>query len=405
MLQLTKTRNLKLNEWCSVINTFKPEYALYNIKTDCHDYNVENMLYYFKTQPQLASLITCYPNMFQLEKSQILNSSDNLTFIADLHGYIPSQFKALFIQEEKKQWTRQFQTTKSILLTKDYLGYLQKKFNFQITFINSIFFYKNCNLLNQVFKTIVSDRMNPDITPGKKQLLKNIVNYSAGFFGFNQNKPSTVCNKIVPKISWRFNPSKNRISLLGSVDNTDYFVKSTYKELDLTKKQKSCSSPLPLYVSIVEFGKMRMTQILHLLDYFIDSLNVRHLYTNIDNIIIALAQPTLEDSIKPELKEQFLAIQQNYFTPNKPGHFKQEYYFTLDQCWKFVSPLMQNYAIITENNTQSVHKNSSLNYLSSQQSYDYSLKLLNREPINITQTRRVNKAINMDVHDQVFTFK
>ena len=248
--------------------------------------------------------------------------------------------------------------------------------------------------------------MNPDITPGKKQLLKNIVNYSAGFFGFNQNKPSTVCNKIVPKISWRFNPSKNRISLLGSVDNTDYFVKSTYKELDLTKKQKSCSSPLPLYVSIVEFGKMRMTQILHLLDYFIDSLNVRHLYTNIDNIIIALAQPTLEDSIKPELKEQFLAIQQNYFTPNKPGHFKQEYYFTLDQCWKFVSPLMQNYAIITENNTQSsVHKNSSLNYLSSQQSYDYSLKLLNREPINITQTRRVNKAINMDVHDQVFTFK
>ena len=408
VMQLTNIRNNIINEWCNHINISQPNYATFVIKTDCHDYNVKDMLAYFKIYPQLFALISCYPNVFELDKSHLLNSSVDSTFIADVHGFIPCKSKALFIQKEKKIWSRESKTLfKSILLTKDYFEYLQKKFNFQITSINSVFFYKKCSLLNQIFKTIVADRMNPQITPGKKQLLKNIVNFSAGFFGFNQNKTSTVTNKIISKVPYRYMSGtvpKHFLHILGFIEDKEYFIKSTYKHIDISKKRNSCSSPLPLYVSIVEFGKLRMSQILSVLDYFIDSQNFRHLYSNIDNIIIALAHSTIEECIKPELKQDFLAIQPYFFTPNEPGHFKQEYCFTKDQLWKFVSPFMQNYALITKDIDQSVHKNSSLRYLSSQHSYDYSIKMLNNNPVSISQLRRVNKIVNMKVENQIFTF-
>ena len=408
VLQLTNTRNIVINQWCNNINSFQPNYATFVIKTDCHDYNVKNMLAYFELHPKLFALISCYPNEFKIDISHILNSSANSTFIADVHGFIPCGSKTLFIQEEKKIWTRESKTlTKSILLTKDYFEYLQQKFDFKVTSMKSVFFYKKCSLLNQIFKTIVADRMNPTITPGKKQLLKNIVNYSAGFFGFNQNKSSTVTNKIISKIPYIKNAQalpKHFLHLLGFIEDNEYFIKSSHKSIDISKKRNSCSSPLPLYVSIVEFGKLRMSQILAVLEYFIDPQNFRHLYSNIDNIIIALAHSTIEDSIKPELKQNFLAFQPYFFTPNEPGHFKQEYCFTQDQLWKFVSPCMQNYALITKDINQSVHKNSSLRYLSSQSSYDYSLKMLNNNPISISQVRRVNKIVNMEVENQIFTF-
>jgi hypothetical protein len=408
VLQLTNTRNAVINQWCNNINITQPNYATFVIKTDCHDYNVKDMFAYFQLYPQLFALISCYPNTFELDLNHLLNSSADSTFIADVHGFIPCNSKALFVQEEKKKWTRESKTlTKSILLTKDYFEYLQQKFNFQVISINSVFFYKKCSLLNQIFKTIVADRMNPNITPGKKQLLKNIVNYSAGFFGFNQSKASHVTNKIVSKVPYRQNATslpKHFLHSLGFIEDNDYFIISTYKQNDISKKRKSCCSPLPLYVSIVEFGKLRMSQILAVLDYFIDPQNFRHLYSNIDNIIIALAHSTIEDCIKPELKQDFLAIKPYFFTPNEPGHFKQEYCFTQDQLWKFVSPCMQNYALITKDINQSVHKSSALRYLSSQNSYDYSLKMLDNNPISITQVRRVNKIVNMKVENQIFTF-
>ena len=404
VLQLTKTRNEKILEWCDALNKTKPNYASFIIKTDCHDYNVKEMLNYFKNVTLLASLLECYPNAFELDLSCLTQTHNNCTFIADLYGYIPSETKALFFQAHQKNWTRDFQTTnQSILLTKDYLTYLQSNFNFQITSIKSVFFYKNCNVLNQVFQDIVHNRMDPQITPGKKLLLKNIINFSAGFFGYNQNKANKITHTIVHKISHK-SFDNIMINPLGTIDNYDYFIRSSSKPIDKSKKQKSCSSPLPLYVSIVEFGKMRMAQILVFLDNFIDSNNFRHLYTNIDNIILALAYPTIEQCVKPELKTKFLENYFNLFQDSKPGHFKLEYVFNEIDQWKFVSPFMQTYALITKDVNQSVHKNSALRYLSSQNSYDYSCKLLDRQEVHIPQIRRVNKIVNMDVQEQIFQF-
>jgi hypothetical protein len=56
-----------------------------------------------------------------------------------------------------------------------------------------------------------------------------------------------------------------------------------------------------------------MSQMLCLLDYYIDPVNYRHLYSNIDNIIIALAHPTFAECIKPEFKKEFQILLNSIF--------------------------------------------------------------------------------------------
>jgi hypothetical protein len=83
---------------------------------------------------------------------------------------------------------------------------------------------------------------------------------------------------------------------------------------------------------------------------------------------------------------------------------KQEFYFEKETKWKFVSPRMQSFSIIAEN-LPSIHKSSLFKHVSSLESYNYSLRLLNREPITLDQPRRVNKIVNTKMHQQTFVIK
>jgi len=88
-----------------------------------------------------------------------------------------------------------------------------------------------------------------------------------------------------------------------------------------------------------------------------------------------------------------------------PGHLKIEFEFSQDKDWKFVSPMMQNHAIITNDINLTAQKNSHVRYVSSIQAYNYSCKLLDSISISIPQTRRVNKLINTKVQQQTFVLK
>ena len=65
---------------------------------------------------------------------------------------------------------------------------------------------------------------------------------------------------------------------------------------------------------------------------------------------------------------------------------------------------MQNYSILTPNDT-SLHKSSVFKHVSTLDSYNYSLKLLNRESVTISEPRRTNKIANIDTHEQTFVIK
>jgi len=162
------------------------------------------------------------------------------------------------------------------------------------------------------------------------------------------------------------------------------------------------STAIPIFCCIVEFGKLRMSQILCLFQTFLSPLRYRHLYTNVDNVLIALSTPSLEAAVFPQQLEMFQKEKIDFFQFDTPGHLKEEFKIEAYQNWKFVSAAIMNYVIISDNIF--VQKNSSLNNMSVEQAYGASLALLNREKIVINQTRRVNKIANKDVEMIAITF-
>ena len=78
--------------------------------------------------------------------------------------------------------------------------------------------------------------------------------------------------------------------------------------------------------------------------------------------------------------------------------------FTSQDEWKFVSGFTQNYAILTNQKANSIHKASALNRVSTQQAFDASVALLNNEKYTIEQCRRIHKLANLNTITQTFTF-
>ena len=395
-----------LIQWCLDVNaaTKCPHYATYVVKTDCHDYSVKTLKYYFYTKHHLASLVQDYMIKTTISIKDVLTCNPNLTFIAILQGTADSSLnlKPLFSREENQDWIRQKKTTENIIITKDYLDYLIRDFNFQVTSITSIFFYKKCPIFNQIFKTLVTHRADPKTTTCQNQLLKKIINYSTGYFGYNQNKPGKCTHKIVSKLTKYYDITRHWLTPIGNVEKQNYFIKTCYKRPFVN--QKTCLSPLPIYCCIVEYGKMRMAQILTFFDYFLIPESYRHLYSNTDNLIFAISTPTIEEAVKPHLQDWFEIEKSLIFSNTEPGFLKQEFKFIQQDEWKFISPIMQNYSILIKQN-QGLHKSSVFKYTSTENSYNYSLQLLDRQSIFFSQPRRTNKIANTDIHQQNFVMK
>lgn len=402
----TLQRDAALSEWCRQVNANlnQPNYATYITKTDCHDFSVSKLKQYFYTQPHLASLITNYPTNLTITIEDVLNCNENLTFIAVLQGLADPtlNLKPLFLREDNGDWMRTDEASKDVIMTKDYLTYLRREFNFQIKSIFTIFFYKKCLTFNSVFQNLIDLRAHPQISSCRKQLLKKIINYSTGFFGFNQNKGGHSSHRIVSKINNGYDITRHALTILESIENNNYYIKTTFKRPTL--HPKTCVSPLPIYCFIVEYGKMRMSQFLTFFDYFMVPASYRHLYSNTDNLIIALSTDTIEEAVKPHLQDWFGIEKSFIFSDKEPGHLEQEFYFGKELEWKFVSPVMQNYSIITKDSI-GLHKSSVFSKICSLRSYQYSLELLKRQSVTFSQPRRTQKIVNTDTHEQTFVIK
>jgi hypothetical protein len=187
---------------------------------------------------------------------------------------------------------------------------------------------------------------------------------------------------------------------VGNMDGQNfYFFKRTRGEG--TRGRVPCSSALPLFVSVVEYGKYRMSQFLSFLDKFMRPGSFRHCYSNIDNVILVLSESSLMECVKPELMEEFLQEKHQFFQPSVPGHLKLEWIEKSPPDWRFISGMTQNYSLIS---ADSRHKNSALNHISSLQSYEASCAMLEKKPISFEQRRRTNKLANLDTVVKMFVY-
>jgi hypothetical protein len=410
----SQQRDDVINAWCQEMNQMMNciDFATYTVIAGCHEpqYKVSTMLAFFKTRSELSRLIIPYYTENTLCQSLALEMTPkDMTFIAVVDGYDDS-FNSnlpLLLQKKRNNWDRYSSTEEmynGMLLTKDYYQYLMKNHHFKITKIYKIYFYRNCTVLPNIFKKLVTERMSPEISSNKKQLLKNIVNYAAGFFGYNENKHQTksVC-RLVTQTPTRYGHEhyyKSRLSHLTMIKNTQImFLQTTTTN---QKPRKSCQSALPLYICITEWGKKRLAEVFCFFEKYFEPNSFRFLYSNVDNVIFALSTETLEQAFKKQL--WFEAYKKQLFSTTQPGFLKEEFVFTSQDEWKFVSGFTQNYAILTNQKANSIHKASALNRVSTQQAFDASVALLNNEKYTIEQCRRIHKLANLDTTTQTFTF-
>jgi len=412
----TELRDQIILEWCQQINQIEPGFVEYTIISDCHhpEYFPRTLKQFFENEPQLKPLIEGYIQKNELSQDEILMSSDKLTFIAVLDGHVPKnsnfvQQHPLFIQNEEKKWNRCSATNpdkQGMLMTKDYLKYVIKEHNFQVTNIHQVFFYKKCNILPSIFKELIETRASSMTSPEEKTLLKNIVNFSAGFFGFNEKKHQIISNcRLVTSfpLKCKFNYVNTFQQLVGTVGTKEiWFLKTTRSNL---KQKIMTKSALPIYVCITEFGKQRLSEMFTLFEKYLVPEKYRLCYSNVDNTLIVLSTDTLEEAVIPQYKKKFLAKQTEFFQENTPGHLKEEFVMTSDLEWKFVSGMTQNYAIITKDVAIGIHKNSAMNHVSTLQSYQAACNMLDNFKFSIPQIRRTCKLAHMIQTSRNFSFK
>ena len=407
----TAKRNNCIYDWASKVNENMNDvnFVTFDIISDCHhpEYQISKLKTFFKTHSELSNLTENYMTANVIKEDQIQNCSPSLTFIAVIEGEMPSSslLKPIFMQNENGIWLRKSSTDgKPIITTQDYLNWMVTKFGFKVTKYHNVFFYKKSNILNQIYTQLLEERNVPLITPGRKQLIKNLVNFSAGYYGLNSQNQVNQTHTLVAGLNKHFNIFKHFIQDIETIDYTNYCVKTFQKPYNPNHKRKICQTGLPLFINIVEFGKMRLAQVLCHFDTCLDPESYRHLYSNVDNIVCVLSTENIEQAVKPDFNQTFLDEKINYFVPNKAGHLKEEYKITRMHNWKFVSPRSHHYSIITNNENVHVHKNSSLKGLSSVQSYNTNCALLAKQKISVEQERRVNKILGMETKKQIFTF-
>jgi hypothetical protein len=394
----SQKRDDVISTWCLQINQkLNANVFSYQIKTDCHDkeFSKKTLTAYFHQHDELKKLISNYFTSNVITQDDLLFAHEDLTFIATLQGFIPNlQCNPLLVQNEEKKWNRSNSTNnKDIIMTRDYLQYLIKTFNFQVTTISKVFVYKKCTDFSKVYQALIDKRTLDATSNSEKQLIKNIVNFSAGFYGYNAAKhQSSTSVRLVDKLGRYFNVMNTMVQPAENIEDMSFLI---LKKHCLKKfiHRKACQTALPLYVMITEFGKLRLSQIMNFFEKFLMPNKYHFTYSQIDNLIIILTTETLEEAVYPHLLNQYLAEKLNFFSVG-PGMLTEEFNYGLQDNWQFVTGCVQNYCIIS--NRTNIHKNSSLSNITSTRSFEASVAMLNRETISIPQERRVDKMCNTD---------
>jgi hypothetical protein len=413
----TDKRDSVINTWINETNEMITIKASYKVITDCHDdaYKMTNLKHAFYSIPILADLISGYPTARTCTKDDVLFSNDNLTFLIVLEGFIPhttaNVARPLLFKNQKQVWCRtdKTETATPMLLSKDVLCWLTKQFNFQVTHIHSVFFYKKCKVLNSIYSQLTLLRTNENISASVKQLVKNVVNFSAGYFGLNENKRAKTTFRLMSGIGSKFHTSKHFALPVTTINNLNFFIVGTARAI---KKQNYMAiAPLPIYVFIVEFGKKRLSEIMCFFDKYLLPSHYRHLYSHVDNILFVLATDTIEEAVDPLLFQEYCKKRAEFFCscsssssrPPLPGFLKQEICVTSNQEWKFVSPVMTNYCIKTNTSNETYFK-CLFNNVTGNEAFDLSFKMLKKERLEVVQTRRIDKLLNKNVQSVTYTF-
>jgi hypothetical protein len=433
----THRRDLCIQEWVqSVCKKAGRKMAHYIVASDCHDkhFNTKHLQAQFRTLEPLIELMQPYRDIEAFSKLLLSGTQtprdilgqcpDSVSYVvsarcktADLNHLPKSAPSGPFFvcpkaskegEPSSKLYRRQAGTLslqgESVILTKDYFNYLlsSRDKNFGVDQILGCLLYPRWNEFNDVFAELVERRNSDQLGSAEKRVLKNVVNYACGYFGLNSCKEKMRHPKmrLGTKVKRDINLNKTMIFSVESFDASNYIIFHSVCE---APRKYASPVPVPLYLGVVEMGKLRLLQILDWLEMGSVPGSVRHLYTNVDNLILALAAPDL-DSLPSPRPASFSLLKDYFFngTSGKPhpGGLKLEWQAGPGKNWKFASCALQNWAVVTDdgNTLEDRSKTNLFAGVSARRSYEYACKMLDRETVTLQLQRRVNKMVGIQEH-------
>ena len=445
LCQKTWARDRIIKQWILQQNNKATTTGLiykYIVITDCHtvNYSPSNLQKQFETVPELYKLRQPYVKLFRhsIGLQDILNADPNLTYILIGSGRCPRstatspphhvQDCPMMVWKKHAETGQAFQDfdwnpTGPALYTRDTLEFAQKQFNFKLDHVTCVYFYSADYVLPTVFEDLVKSRTMCDVAQqkSKSKFIKSLINYSTGMFGFNPHKKQTnktALARIVKSLPYRAQLGQYSINYAGEIEEDGYFViqkinaHPSYVAPRKFTKQKILNAALPLYACVAEYGKMRLNSCFRFILESCVPGTVRCAYSQVDNLVLVLAKPNLEDLIVPSKKFFFQQEKDNYFTPEdnsigNPGQLQKEWIVsaTKDGPWQFVSPRPCTYAIaLNHPEDKEQCRMSSLSNVSTKQAYNACTRMLDRQPVIFVQERRLNRLVNTETKQMSITF-
>ena len=431
--QATKERDEAIQHWISSIHA--P--VFYTVICNGHvpDFTASALSKWILKQPELKHLVSGYTLLDTLgqtpAQTQLLDvlqwhkNDASFTFIAKVSVAIVSDCDGLLgplilYQDRENMYTRQTLGYKGeIVLTRDYYAWLIDTFGSQLVIetVHWILFYATEPMFNSIYDALVTLRSSSQ-DPAFVSFLKRIMNLSCGFYGAHSVPKEKSSFRLVNKLPYTCSlfhhvPDIQHIAITDSDsdrESASFFLLET-KSCHKNKIRPICKSALPMFLAVVEFGKKRLVEIIHFLQKHCRPHSFRLLYSNVDNIVFALANAnTLQEAIAPHYRKRFnekasmFVLQQtpDSSTTATPGVASVKWIRNGSCGWKFISIRTQHYCVIVTEPLESgcdndIHKTSGWSNVSSRKAFEAAQAILQGQQVSMPQMRRVNKKASMEM--------
>jgi len=428
-------------DWCKFVNPILHQdefdsqyYVKYEIIHDCHtnlwsDFFGTTLDLHFQNEPKLKQLVQSYKTIGQLGNSltpkkleTLMNSlpDKDFTFIAKAKIQVTHHPKELFYPEgplviyepRPNKYTKHLLSSSgTVILTRDYYEWLKGSFGtVLLQELEWVLFYKTEPIFNKIYEDLIQRRSESQ-DPVLTSFLKRMINLSCGFYGAHKSQHNKATYRLVdgPPKNHQFFRHHLNIEYTADVGKNGYFLLETQMWPKTSAHRKVSSSAIPMFLCIIEYGKLRLVQVLNFLQRHIAPAQFRLLYSNIDNLVFALGNAnTLLEAVYPSCVNSFQAEKHQFLVQEgqkTPGKAELEWIRQSESGWKFISVRTQHYClIVSDKDNSDIHKTSGWTHLSSHEAYALAKEMLAGHSVKLIQTRRVNKKCNMDTHSVEFTY-
>ena len=305
----------------------------------------------------------------------------------------------------------------TVVLTRDYYQWLKRAFGDRchLDSLEWVFFYKTEPLLNAVYRKLV-DMRSTTSDPVLVTFIKRLVNLSAGFYGAHSSQlHSKTTYRLVNGAPKNYAFFRHFLNPQHTVDleEASYMLLETRPWPKVVEGRQPSRSAVPMFLTIVEYGKLRLVEIFHFLRQHLWPGRYRVLYANIDNAIIGLSLANqLDEAVAPSRQESYRTSKPLFFegkgalSAKTPGLAELKWERNEEAGgWKFITLRTQHYCLGTAAHPeQNLHKASGWSNVSSDQAFAWAERILQGRQVQVPQIRRVHKMFGMETRDVMFHF-